>query len=79
MPSTIADLRSEPGRAGVFLYRQAAIVVTPDPRDYPMIRPDHVWFFFTVVLLLALAMSVPRRKAEPQSTVAAYGLGQSIR
>jgi hypothetical protein len=31
-----------------------------------MIRPDHVWFFFTVVLSLALAMSIPPRKAESQ-------------
>jgi hypothetical protein len=26
-----------------------------------MLRPDHIWFFFTVVLSLALAMSIPRK------------------
>jgi hypothetical protein len=31
-----------------------------------MLRPDHIWFFFTVVLSLALAMSIPR-KPEQQS------------
>jgi hypothetical protein len=38
-----------------------------------MIRPDHAWFFFTVVLSLALAMSVPSRKAEQQKQATAYG------
>ena len=33
-----------------------------------MIRPDHAWWFFTVVLSLALAMSVP-----PQKAATAYG------
>jgi len=37
-----------------------------------MIRPDHVWFFFTVVLSLALAMSVQPRKAEQQKQATAY-------
>ena len=41
-----------------------------------MIRPDHAWWFFTVVLSLALAMSIPPRKAEPQ--VNANSLEQSI-
>ena len=27
-----------------------------------MMRPDHVWFFFTAVLTLVLAMSIPPRK-----------------
>jgi hypothetical protein len=35
-----------------------------------MIRPDHAWVFFTILLTLALAMSMPRRKAE---TVIAHG------
>jgi hypothetical protein len=39
-----------------------------------MIRPDHVWFFFTVILSVALAMSVPSRKAEQQTQAAAYRL-----
>jgi len=36
-----------------------------------MLRPDHIWFFFTVMLSLALAMSIPPRKPEPKS-------GQSV-
>jgi len=32
-----------------------------------MLRPDHIWFFFTVMLSLALAMSIPPRKPEPQN------------
>jgi hypothetical protein len=36
-----------------------------------MIRPDHAWWFFTVVLSLALAMSIPPRKGEPQNQIAA--------
>jgi hypothetical protein len=39
-----------------------------------MIRPDHAWFFFTVVLSLAIAMSIPPQKTEPEN----YGLEQSI-
>jgi len=41
-------------------------------RFVPMIRPDHVWFFFTVVLSLALAMSIPPRKADLQSQANAH-------
>jgi hypothetical protein len=37
-----------------------------------MIRPDHAWLFFTVVLSLALAMSIPARKEEPQNQITAY-------
>jgi hypothetical protein len=33
-----------------------------------MIRPDHAWLFFTVVLSLALAMSTP-----PQRKATAFG------
>jgi hypothetical protein len=33
-----------------------------------MMRPDHSWLFFTVVLSLALAMSTP-----PQKQATAYG------
>jgi hypothetical protein len=32
-------------------------------RGIPMIRPDHAWIFFTVLLSLALAMSIPPRQA----------------
>jgi hypothetical protein len=39
-----------------------------------MIRPDHAWWFFTVVLLLALAMSIPPRQGGPQEqATASYG------
>jgi len=37
-----------------------------------MLRPDHIWFFFTVVLSLALAMSIPPRKPEQQNQSYAY-------
>jgi len=43
-----------------------------------MIRPDHAWWFFTVVLSLALAMSIPPRKAELENRASVYGLEQSI-
>jgi len=44
--------------------------VGASPRQsYQMIRPDHVWWFFTVVLSLALAMSIPPRKGEPQNQI----------
>jgi len=32
-----------------------------------MLRPDHIWFFFTVMLSLALAMSIPPRRPERQN------------
>jgi hypothetical protein len=38
-----------------------------------MIRPDHVWLFFTVVLSLALAMSVPPRQPDLQNQTNALG------
>ena len=31
-----------------------------------MMRPDHAWIFFTVLLSLALAMSIPPRQAESE-------------
>jgi hypothetical protein len=37
-----------------------------------MLRPDHIWFFFTVMLSLALAMSIPPRKAEQQNQANLY-------
>ena len=37
-----------------------------------MLRPDHIWFFFTVTLSLALAMSIPPRKPEPQNQANLY-------
>ena len=37
-----------------------------------MLRPDHIWFFFTVVLSLALAMSIPSRKPEQQNYANVY-------
>jgi hypothetical protein len=37
-----------------------------------MLRPDHLWFFFTVMLSLALAMSIPSRKPEPQNQASLY-------
>ncbi|HEY1362153.1 MAG TPA: hypothetical protein VGF60_07905 [Xanthobacteraceae bacterium] len=43
-----------------------------------MIRPDYAWFFFTVVLTLALAMSIPQRKAEPDGKINGYAFEQSI-
>jgi len=45
-----------------------------------MIRPDHVWLFFTVLLSLALAMSMPPRKAELENLTNAdgSGWGQSV-
>jgi hypothetical protein len=41
-----------------------------------LLRPDYVWLFFTVVLSLALAMSIPPRKPEQQNQ--ANIEGQSI-
>ena len=43
-----------------------------------MIRPDYAWFFFTLVLSLTLAMSIPQRKAEPHGKINGYTLEQSI-
>jgi hypothetical protein len=40
-----------------------------------MIRPDHAWIFFTVLLSLALAMSIPPRQA---GSYAATALEQSL-
>jgi hypothetical protein len=37
-----------------------------------MLRPEHIWFFFTVMLSLALAMSNPPRKTEPQNRANLY-------
>jgi len=37
-----------------------------------MLRPDHIWFFFTVILSLALAMSIPPRKPKPQNQANLY-------
>jgi hypothetical protein len=37
-----------------------------------MLRPDHIWFFFTVMLSLALAMSIPPRKPKPQNQANLY-------
>jgi hypothetical protein len=37
-----------------------------------MIRPDHVWLFFTIVLSLALAMSVPPRMADLRNQANAH-------
>jgi hypothetical protein len=35
-----------------------------------MIRPDHAWVFFTIVLSLALAMSIPPQKLKMQTDFA---------
>jgi len=45
-----------------------------------LLRPDHVWFFFTVVLSLVLAMSIPPPKPEQQNQANVYAPieGQSI-
>jgi hypothetical protein len=37
-----------------------------------MLRPDHIWFFFTVMLSLALTMSIPPRKSEQQNQANLY-------
>ena len=37
-----------------------------------MLRPDHIWFFFTVMLSLALAMAIPPRKTTPQNQANLY-------
>ena len=37
-----------------------------------MLRPDHIWFFFTVMLSLALAMSIPPRKQVTQNQTYLY-------
>jgi hypothetical protein len=37
-----------------------------------LLRPDHVWFFFTVVLSLALAMSIPPRNPAQQNQASVY-------
>jgi len=41
-----------------------------------MLRPDHIWFFFTVILSLALAMSVPPRKPKPQNQASLSQMGE---
>jgi len=43
-----------------------------------MIRPDHAWWFFTIVLSLALAMSVPPQKPDPQDRAAYGSMGQQL-
>jgi len=45
-----------------------------------MLRPDHIWFFFTVMLSRALAMSIPLRKPGPKNQANLYTQmgGQSI-
>ena len=37
-----------------------------------MLRPDYIWFFFTVMLSLALAMAIPPRKTKPQNQANLY-------
>jgi len=39
-------------------------------RGISMIRPDHAWIFFTVLLSLALAMSIPPQRADSHAATA---------
>jgi len=39
-------------------------------RGVLMMRPDHAWIFFTVLLSLALAMSIPPQRADSHAATA---------
>jgi hypothetical protein len=54
-----------------------AEMIVATAKSCSMIRPDHAWWFFTVVLSLALAMSAPQRKAEPRDRISAFSVEQT--